>query len=108
MFKSVTLITKKLGISRDDFIQHYEEVHVPLTLKHFCFVRYIRNYVIPTGVEEIKYDCVTEIWFKNWADYHACISFWQSEDGHELRVDEFNFIDRDKSVYFLVDEKATI
>lgn len=107
MVKSVTLIKRKPGISRDEFIWHYEEVHVPLALKHFSFDRYVRNHIIPPGIEETKFDCITEIWFKNWADYHACISFWQSETGHDLRVDEHTFIDRDKSVYFLVEEKAT-
>ncbi len=108
MVKSVTLIKRKQGISRDEFIKHYEEVHVPLVLKHFSFKRYVRNHIIPPGVEEAKFDCITEIWYDNWAECHACTRFWQSDNGHELRADEHTFMDRDKSVYFLVEEKTTI
>ena len=108
MVKSITLIKRKPGISRDEFIRHYEDVHVPLSLKHFCFKRYVRNYIIPPDVEDAQYDCITEIWYDNWAEYHECIKFWQSETGHELRTDEHNFMDRDKSVYFLVEENPAM
>lgn len=108
MVKSVTLIKRKPGISRDDFIKHYEEVHVPLALKYFSFKGYVRNYIIPPDVEEASFDCITEIWYDSWAEYHECIRFWQSETAHELRADEHNFMDRDKLVYFLVEENATI
>jgi len=107
MVKSVTLIKRKPGISRDEFIKHYEEVHVPLVLRHFSFKRYVRNHIIPPGVEEAQFDCITEIWYENWAECHACTKFWQSENGHELRADELIFMDRCKSVYFLVEEKTT-
>ena len=44
MIKTIAMIRRKPGISREDFIRHYEEVHAPLGQKHFGFARYVRNY----------------------------------------------------------------
>jgi uncharacterized protein (TIGR02118 family) len=65
MIKSITLIKRKPGLSREEFIKYYEEVHVPLSLKHFpTFRRYVRNYVVaPFGTEEPDFDCIMEVWF---------------------------------------------
>ena len=107
MLKSITLIKRKSGISREEFVKHYEEVHVPLALKHFSFKKYVRNHIIPSGVEEPEFDCITEIWFDNMAEYRAGISFWQSETGHALRQDEHAFMDRSKTIYYLVEENVS-
>jgi len=34
MVKTIALIKRKPGLSREEFIRHYEEVHAPLALKH--------------------------------------------------------------------------
>ena len=107
MVKAITLIKRKAGISREEFVKHYEEVHAPLALKHFSFRRYVRNHIIPSGVEEPAFDCITEVWFDDMAKYHVGINFWQSEAGQVIRDDEESFMDRSKMVYFLVEEKVS-
>ncbi len=49
MIKLMQLITKRDGLSRDDFVRYYEDVHVPLLLSLLpspCF--YQRNYPVWT------------------------------------------------------------
>jgi hypothetical protein len=66
MVKGIAMLKRKPGLTQEEFIKHYEEVHVPLVLKHLPSIkRYVRNYVIstvvtPPGLEELEFDCITE------------------------------------------------
>ena len=112
MIKSMTLIKRKPGLSREEFVRHYEEVHAPLALKHFpTFKRYVRNYIItPPGVEGPDFDCITEIWFDNTEGAKAvtdALGEYKTEIGQVFRDDEEKFMDRSSRVSFLVEEKVS-
>ena len=112
MIKSMTLIKRKPGLSREEFIQHYEEVHAPLALKHFpTFTRYARNYVITLpGAEEPDFDCITEIWFDDIEGAMAVtevLGDYNTEIGRIFLDDEERFMDRGSRVSFLVDERVS-
>jgi len=43
MIKVMAFIKRKPGISHEEFVQHYEEVHAPLAVKHLTTIsRYVR------------------------------------------------------------------
>lgn len=108
MIKAMSLIKRKPGLPREEFSRHYEEVHVPLALRHFPFKRYVRNYVIASpGAEELDFDCITEVWFDTMEDCQAAAEFSASEAYQVISEDEDRFMDRSKIVAFLVEEKAT-
>lgn len=109
MIKTIELVKRKPGLSREEFSKYYEEVHAPLALKYFStFKRYVRNHIItPPGGEEPGFDCITEIWLDNMEDVQAVLDFWKSEAGEVIRRDEENFMDRSKLVSFLVEEKVS-
>ncbi len=66
MLKRITLVKRNPNMSREQFIKHYEEVHVPLALKHLPLERICHNYVIvPPGAEEPEIDCFSETWYKD-------------------------------------------
>jgi uncharacterized protein (TIGR02118 family) len=108
MIKGMSLISRKPGLTQEEFAYHYEEVHVPLALKHFPFKRYVRNYIIkPPDSEEPAFDCITEVWFETMEDCQAAAEFSMSEAYKVIAEDEERFMDRSKIVAFLVEEKAT-
>jgi uncharacterized protein (TIGR02118 family) len=112
MIKSMTLIKRKPELSREEFIQHYEEVHAPLALKHFpTFARYVRNYVITLpDAEEPDFDCITEIWFDDIEGAMAvteALGDYKTEIGRIFLDDEEKFMDRDSKVSLLVDERVS-
>jgi uncharacterized protein (TIGR02118 family) len=112
MIKSMTLIKRKPGLSREEFIQHYEEVHAPLALKHFpTFVRYARNYVITfPDAEEPDFDCITEIWFDDIEGAMAvteALGDYKTEIGRIFLDDEEKFMDRGSKVSLLVNERVS-
>lgn len=109
MLKGMLLVRRKPGLSREDFIRHYEEVHVPLVLRHFPKVRgNVRNYVVPeTASGELDFDCVTEFWWDSREEYDAAIAYLASGAGRPIHEDEERFIDRERLVIFLVEERAS-
>ena len=50
MFKVIALLSKKPGLSRDDFIEYYETKHVPLARKLFPKIqKYKRSFLDLNG-----------------------------------------------------------
>lgn len=109
MVKAIALVKRKPGLSRDEFVKHYEEVHAPLALRHLPAVeRYVRNHITSSlGSGEPEFDCVTELWFTDMEGYKAMWHFWSSDAGRVIRDNEDSFLDRSKSLFFLVDEKVS-
>ena len=109
MIKTIALITRKEGVTRKEFAQHYEEVHAPLALKHLTTIkRYVRNHVISTLVPSLlEFDCISEFWFESLEDAMRVQEFSQSEAGQVLRDDEARFMDSSKTLSFLVEEKSS-
>ena len=114
MMKIVILIKKKSGMSREDFINHYETSHAPMgkrMLGHL-WVKYVRNY--PKSLMEYQpeetsvadsYDAVTEIWLKDEAamtEMSRLIN--EPENNKIILADEEMFQDRLKTRLLVVEE----
>ena len=109
MIKSIFLIKRKPTITREEFVKHYEEVHVPLVLKHLPWIKgYVRNYVVEIpGSEELGYDCITEFWNDGLEDLVKSEDFLKSDAGQVIIEDEEKFIDIESRIILLVDEKIS-
>ena len=118
MLKFVTLIPRKQGTTREQFIDHYENRHVPLIETHFSqFTKYVRNY--PTsgnlhyaGVAAIPdplFDAVTEHWFESRADFDEMMAQFAGDPELARRVaeDEARFCDAAGMVMFTVEERES-
>ena len=117
MIKLISLIPRKPGLTRQQFIDHYEAVHAPLALSLFPQIaRYVRNY--PTGDDNmhyagkidcpgLPYDAVTEQWFSDRAAYDAMMRSFASDPARfkDLSEDEDRFIDKGRMIMFLVEER---
>ena len=109
MVKTIVFIKRKSNITREEFAKHYEEVHAPLALKRLPMIkRYVRNHVVDiAGMEGPDFDCMTELWFDTLEDAAKVIEFVQSDAGQVIRDDEQKFLDSEKTVSFLVDERVS-
>jgi hypothetical protein len=114
MLKVIALITRKPGLSRTDFINHYETGHAPLARK--CFpqiVQYRRNFVdmqgaiMAPGIPDPDFDSVTEIWYRDRAAYDEMLSTHFSTDiQRTIEEDEKKFLDQSMTRFFVVDERG--
>lgn len=105
MIKSISFMKRKPGMSREEFMRYYEDVHAPQAVKIFKMKRYVRNYVIvPPGAPEPDFDCLTEFWYETAEDARAALKLSKSPDG---QTDEADFMDVGKMVFFQVEERIS-
>ena len=60
--KSLCLLTRRAGTTREAFRDYYETQHCRLGMKYFPFAKYLRNHVVAASVD-IDFDCVSEFYF---------------------------------------------
>jgi hypothetical protein len=112
--KIVILIKRKPGMSREDFINHYETSHALIgkRLLGHLWTKYVRNY--PKALMEYQpeensvddsYDAVTEIWLKDEAALEEMGRIINDPVNNKLILeDEEKFQDRLKTRLLIVDE----
>lgn len=111
-FKSIALLTKKAGLTREQFIEYYENRHAPLILALTPGIKaYRRNFIDwsgafeSTGPSTTDFDCITEVWFEDRAAYEAAMAVLTGPDvAKRIADDEENVFDRSKTRMFVVDE----
>lgn len=109
MIKTIALIHRKDGISREEFARHYEESHAPLALKLFPQIKkYVRNHVVDfPDMGGPEFDCISEFWFDSVEDAMAVAELAQSEAGQTIRDDEDKFMDSSKTISLMVEERVS-
>ena len=88
--KSVCLLTRRAGTTREAFRDYYETQHCRLGMKYFPFAKYLRNHVLAASAD-IDFDCVSEFYFdpeRSGGDLMA------TPVGDILRADERKFMDQ--------------
>ncbi|MFD9679720.1 EthD domain-containing protein [Rhodococcus sp. NPDC059969] len=113
MFKVIALLTRKPGLTRDEFVDYYENNHAPLITETFPqIIEYRRNFpdltqVLRTGdTPDPQFDVITEMWFSDKSGYEDMLATHaQPEVGNRIRADESNFLDQTRIIQFVVDER---
>jgi hypothetical protein len=112
MFKVIAYVTRKPGISREEFKQGYESMLVPHMRKTFPqIVKYQRNYVDPSvaiivpGATLPPFDSITGIWYRSRADFDSMMGAFSDPKVFAV-VDaiEEKFLDRSKTCVVMVEE----
>ena len=97
MIKSISLIRRKAGLTHEELMRHYEEVHAPLALTCLPGLRkYVRNYVVGDVFgAPADFDVVSEFWYASADDVKASLAFYHSPAGQVLRDDELLFMEKE-------------
>ena len=109
MIKSVSLLTRKSGMTHAQFVKHWAEVHAPLALAVPGLRRYVQSHIveertrpdIPTT--EVEVDGIAELWYD---DRDVMARAHASPQAKALFADGALFIGRIKT--FTVDEKVIV
>ncbi len=113
MFKTITLLKRRPGLSMADFIDYYETHHRLIGEKYLRgrATRYVRRFLHPlpgplTGeTVEPEHDVVMEIWFADRESFEATIALLTRPDAAaEIAADEERLFDRSKNRMFTVEE----
>lgn len=116
MFKQITLLKRRPGMSMAEFMDYYERHHSRIGVKYLkgAAVRYVRRYLFPvtdplSGEDnEPEHDVIMEIWFPDKAAYDATLArLTRPEVAAEIIADEERLFDRSKHRYFFVEERES-
>ena len=112
VIKVVTLLTRKPGMSREAFIEHYETHHRKIGEKYLSgfAVKYQRRYLTVADAAnhaptELPFDVLMEIWFPDQPTMEAAMALIASESAQEeIVADEERLFDRDLIRSYTVEE----
>jgi uncharacterized protein (TIGR02118 family) len=109
MIKTVALLARKDGLSHEEFVKHWAEIHAPLAYACPGIARYTQTVVKSSSIRtdvpgmEVAIDGVAELWF---ADQAALDAFNASPATRRLRDDGATFIGR--QISFMTEERVII
>jgi uncharacterized protein (TIGR02118 family) len=109
MIKSLSLLTRKDGLTHEEFMRHWVEIHAPLAHAVPGVRRYVQSHIlaertrpdIPTT--EVAVDGVAELWFDDRAAMERSNA---SPEAKRLHADGALFIGRIKT--FVTEEMVVI
>jgi uncharacterized protein (TIGR02118 family) len=112
MYKKLSFLRKRPGMSTAEFVDYYEHRHVPLILALAPTPEvYKRHYVErgdPLNVREdrVDFDVMTEIAFRDRAVFERWLAALAAA-GTRVPDDEANFLDRSYLTSVVADEHST-
>lgn len=115
MFKAVCLIRRKPGLSREAFIDRYENGHAVLCARLIPgMINYVRRYVVPgetflyPGAPDLDFDVVTELWYDSREAYEASMRSLEDPAAAQALVeDERALFDLSSIRRFIVEERSS-
>jgi len=105
MVKLVYCISKKAGLSDEEFFHYWENVHGPIGARIPGLRKLVqsRRLIVPGDKHCPDYDGMAELWFD---DMEALLAARQSPEWKASTEDEANFIDGNKVAYFISEERT--
>ncbi|MCH2187914.1 EthD domain-containing protein [Myxococcota bacterium] len=105
--RTLALIARHPGLDRNAFRSHYEHEHVPLALPLLeGLTRYVRNHVLSSiWGKEPSFDVLTEFSYRDAEAFEAVLNRLASPEGAEIAQDELRFMDKERNVFFGVEER---
>ena len=112
MIKVVTLLTRKPGMSREAFIEHYETHHRKIGEKYLSgfATKYQRRYLQSAVFREqegdaLPFDVLMEIWYRDQEALNGALAVLSTEEAQaEIVADEKRLFDRELIRSFTVEE----
>ena len=112
MIKVLTLLTRKPGMSREAFIEHYETHHQKIGEKYLCgfATKYQRRYMRSAGFREQDadappFDVLMEIWYPDQEALNGALAVLSTEEAQaEIAGDEERLFDRELIRSYTVEE----
>jgi uncharacterized protein (TIGR02118 family) len=104
MIKLVYCITRRPGMTLEDFSRYWRQVHGPIGRRIPGLRRLVQSHRVryPGDAASSDFDGLAELWFDDMAALEAArrSSEWQTSS-----ADEMNFIDRTRTALFLTQEQ---
>jgi uncharacterized protein (TIGR02118 family) len=109
VIKVLSLLTRKPGLSHEEFVRHWRDIHGPLAHGVPGLRRYVQSHIIGTRARadiqeaDVEIDGIAELWYD---DEEALRASAASPEAQRLYADGALFIGRIKT--FIIDEQEII
>ncbi len=109
MIKVLSLLTRKPGLSHEEFVRHWREIHGPLAHGVPGVRRYVQSHIAGTRTRadipevEVEIDGIAELWYDDEVALGASAA---TPEAQRLYADGALFIGRIKT--FIIDEQEVI
>jgi uncharacterized protein (TIGR02118 family) len=107
MIKLVYCLTRKAGMSEEEFHRYWRDVHGPIAARIPGQRRYVQSHSVPNplGANFPSYDGCAEIWYDS---IEAMQEAFKSPEVRAAVEDERNFIDHTKVALFITEEAVIV
>ena len=105
MIKQLSMLKRKKGLTREQFLQHWKKIHGPLVVSKNIpgLRRYVQNHAVPDLESDI--DGIAELWYVDIESAQAFIHWlFSSDEAEDLREDLKLFVDMEKTFVFVAEE----
>ena len=109
MIKSIGLLTRKDGMTHEQFVSHWVDIHAPLAHAVPGLRRYVQSHIMAERkrpdipAHDVEIDGIAELWYD---DREAMTRAMASPESKALHADGALFIGRIKS--YIVEEKFIV
>jgi len=105
--KLVYCICRKPGLSREEFIRYWAEVHGPIGARIPGLRKLVKSCALPVPGDHrpADFDGMAELWFD---DLAAVLAARRSPEWEAATADEANFVDPTRSAYFVSEERQIL
>jgi uncharacterized protein (TIGR02118 family) len=105
--KTLALIARKPGLSREAFRAHYETTHAPLALPLMSgLLRYVRHHLTEELHGAASFDVATAFSYRDAEAMRAVVGRLATPAGDAVLRDELRFMDKPRNRFFAVREVA--
>ncbi len=107
MIKLVYCITKKPGLTDEEFFHYWKNIHGPIGSRIPGLRKLVQSHrlTVPGDGHAPAFDGMAELWFD---DVAALLAARASPEWQASSEDEVNFIDHTKVAYFVSEEQAIL
>jgi uncharacterized protein (TIGR02118 family) len=107
MIKLVYCITKKPGMTDEQFSRYWKDVHGPIGARIPRLRRLVQSHRVTVAGDKYQpdYDGMAELWFD---DAQSLLAARQTPEWEASVQDEVNFIDHSKVAYFVAEEQIIL
>jgi uncharacterized protein (TIGR02118 family) len=107
MIKLVYCVTKKAGMTDEEFFHYWKNIHGPIGARIPGLRKLVQSHrvTIPGDQRKADYDGVVELWFDN---AHSLLAARESPEWKASSNDEANFTDHKKVAYLVSEEHLIV
>jgi uncharacterized protein (TIGR02118 family) len=107
VIKLVYCISKKRGLTDEEFFQYWLNVHAPIGARIPGLRKLVQSHRVTVPGDQFPpdYDAVAELWFDN---VESMLAARGSDEWKESTADEANFVDYAKVAYLLTEEHVIL